>query len=165
MKPKGIIIHHSLTKDGKSVDWDGIRKYHTSYRHNGEIVSKARFAALKAAGAKGLESPWSDIGYHAGVERVNGALTTFTGRPIDQTGAHCVGKNDHLGICIVGNFDIAPPDDELLAYFATVVAGYLCLCNLGVGDIRRHHDFAAKSCPGKQFPWERFITLVQAEVP
>lgn len=161
MKPKGIIVHHSLTKDGNTVDWDGIKKYHTSYRHNGEVVTKDRFTTLQAAGAKGLESPWSDIGYHLGVERVGGVLTAYTGRPIDQTGAHCAGKNDYLGVCIVGNFDLAPPDDHLLECAAKLVAGHLRLCNLGIETIHRHHDYAAKSCPGKLFPWERFLDLVR----
>lgn len=161
MKPTGIIIHHSLTKDGKTVDWDGIKKYHTSYRHNGVVVKKEEFIRLQTAGAKGLESPWADIAYHAGVERINGVLTQLTGRSLTATGAHCVGHNDTVGICIVGNFDAAPPDDELLAYSANVTAGYLRLCSLGVDTVHRHHDYAAKSCPGKLFPWERFMELVR----
>lgn len=160
-KPAGVIIHHSLTRDGKTVDWDGIKKYHTSYRHNGEMITKDRFMTLQAAGAKGLESPWSDIGYHAGVERINGVLTTLTGRPLNMTGAHCSGKNDHLGICIVGNYDLVVPDDELLTYSAEVAAGYLRLLNLGVDTMHRHHEYHPKSCPGKLFPWERFRTLVR----
>jgi hypothetical protein len=138
MKPIGIVIHHSLTKDGQTVDWDGIKHYHMQ------------------------EKGWSDIGYHAGVERINGELTTLTGRPIDMVGAHTIGHNDTLGICIVGNFDQAPPDEELLTYAAQVTAGYLRLAGLPVESIHRHHEYAEKSCPGKLFPWEHFIELVQA---
>jgi len=139
MKPTGIIIHHSLTKDGKTADWDAIKRYHmTDPKHM-----------------------WSDIGYHAGVERINGVLTSLTGRPINQTGAHCVGHNDTIGICIVGNFDLAAPDNELLRYAAALVAGYLRMFELPVASIHKHHDYAAKSCPGSQFPWPQFIALVQ----
>ncbi len=137
MKPTGIIIHHSLTKDGKSVDWDAIRRYHMQ------------------------EKGWSDIGYHAGVERVNGELTAHAGRPLDMTGAHCLGHNDTIGICIVGNFDVAPPDDETLRYAASLTAGYLRMFALPVSSIHKHHEFHPKSCPGTQFPWVQFIKYVE----
>lgn len=162
MTPQGIVIHHSLTKDGKTVDWEGIRKYHTSYRHYGEVVTKDRFVTLQAAGARGLESPWSDIGYHAGIERVNGVLTLMTGRDLSKYGAHCAGKNDHIGICLVGNFDLAPPDDATLSLAATLTAGYLKRFKLSADTVHRHHDFAAKSCPGKLFPWAKFMEKVRA---
>lgn len=136
MKPTGIIIHHSLTKDGKTVDWDAIKRYHMT-------VNK-----------------WADIGYHVGVERINGVLTSLTGRPINMTGAHCLGHNDTIGICIVGNFDLAPPDDDLLRYAANLTAGYLRMFDLPFDSIHRHHDYAAKSCPGKLFPWNKFCDYV-----
>lgn len=47
MKPSGVIIHHSLTRDGKTVDWNAIDKYHRE--------------------VKG----WKKVGYHCGVERIN----------------------------------------------------------------------------------------------
>lgn len=140
MKPTGIIIHHSLTKDGKTVDWDAIKRYHID--HN----------------------KWSDIGYHVGVERINSVLTSLTGRPINQIGAHCLGHNDTIGICIVGNFDLAPPDHDLLRYAAELTANYLFMFGLNISTIHRHHDYAAKSCPGTKFPWERFIGLVQGAI-
>lgn len=136
MKPSGIVIHHSLTKDGKTVDWDGIKRYHMQ------------------------EKGWADIGYHAGVERINGVLTALTGRPLDMIGAHCLGHNDCLGICIVGNFDLAPPDDETLRYAAALVSGYLRMFDLEIDSIHRHHEYAPKSCPGTQFPWDTFIGYV-----
>ena len=137
MKPSGVIIHHSLTKDGKTVDWDGIKRYHMQ------------------------EKGWSDIGYHLGVERINGVLTALTGRPLDKIGAHCLGHNDCIGICIVGNFDLAPPDDETLRYAAALVSGYLRMFELEVASIHRHHEYHPKSCPGTRFPWETFIAYVE----
>lgn len=138
MKPRGVIIHHSLTKDGKTVDWDGIKRYHMQ------------------------EKGWSDCGYHCGVERINGVLTTLTGRPLDMIGAHCLGHNDTIGICIVGNYDLTPPDDEMLRYAANVAAGYLRMFSLPIETLHRHHDYAEKSCPGELFPWVKFVSYVEA---
>lgn len=156
MKPKGIVTHHSLTKDGLVADWYGIKKYHMSYRYQGNVITEAQFLEMSKKGVKGLEKPWADIGYHAGVERVNGILTAHTGRSAAMAGAHCVGKNDHLGICIIGNFDIAPPDDELLRYAAALHTGYMRIWDLPLTSVHRHHDFHPKSCPGLKFPWEEF---------
>lgn len=136
MKPIGVTIHHSLTKDGKTVDWDAIKRYHVET--NG----------------------WSDIGYHIGVERINGLLTCLTGRPINQTGAHCKGHNNTIGICIVGNFDIAPPDNSLLRYSAVVAAAQLRMFDLPVSSVHKHHEYHPKSCPGTQFPWNTFISYI-----
>ena len=140
MKPTGIIIHHSLTKDGIAADWDAIKRYHmTDPQHM-----------------------WSDIGYHAGVERINGTLTALTGRPVNQIGAHCQGHNDTIGICIVGNFDQTPPDDELLRYAAALTAGFCRMFDFTVDHIHKHHEYATKSCPGAAFPWTLFLKYVEA---
>ena len=80
----GIVIHHSLTKDQTTNDWDSIKKYH-------------------------LSSGWQDIGYHFGIERIGEDWTYQVGRPLSMTGAHTKGFNEtHLGICVVGNFDNQP---------------------------------------------------------
>jgi hypothetical protein len=94
-RPAWIVIHHSLSPDGVTRDWDAIRRYHVET--NG----------------------WNDIGYHAGIERVSGVLTTQKGRDDLVIGAHCkeIGMNSiSIGICVVGNFDISPPDKETLLY-------------------------------------------------
>ena len=141
MIPEGVIIHHSLTKDGKTVDWDAIKNYHVK-------VNK-----------------WNDIGYHAGVERIDGKLTILTGRPINVEGGHTKGHNNTVGICIVGNFDLAPPDDEMLRYSAILAAGYLRMFKLPVETLHMHGEFASyKSCPGTQFPWDLFKQYVKEAI-
>lgn len=138
-KPDGIIIHHSLTKDGKTCDWDAIRRYHMT----------------------APEYMMDDIGYHAGVERINGVVTTLTGRPINCRGGHTKNHNNTLGICIGGNFDLAPADDALLYAASDLVRGWMNMFPwLTAADVHRHSEYAPKSCPGLLFPWERFIKLV-----
>jgi hypothetical protein len=140
LRPEGIVVHHSLTKDGQVVDWDAIKRYHMT----------------------APEFMMDDIGYHGGVERINGKVTILTGRPINKMGGHTKGKNNMLGLCIVGNYDNNPPDDELLRSAATMVRAWLYMFpHLTVDDVFEHHTFATyKSCPGKAFPWEHFIAMV-----
>ena len=141
--PKRIIVHHSLTKDGPTVSWGAIRKYHKQ--------------TMK----------WAGIGYHAGVELVmsGGELyyEILMGRMWDVSGAHTRGHNQNsLGICFIGNYDRIPPRKEMLETGAKVIALWLKLFGLTVEDIYSHHNFNInKSCPGKMFDMEHLIRLVQ----
>jgi len=84
-KPKYIIIHHSLSPDKSTRDWEGLRKYH-------------------------LEKGWLDIGYHYGFEKIDKSYMIRTGRPQNVEAAHALGfNNKSIGICIVGNFDLETP--------------------------------------------------------
>src|SRR5262245_44324547 len=100
MKPTHIVIHHSQTKDTKTVDWDAIKKYHKET--NG----------------------WSDIGYHYGIESVDGVLAMRVGRPPDVPGAHCKDlemNKKSLGVCLVGNYDLVTPSADRLKALADLV--------------------------------------------
>lgn len=46
-----------------------------------------------------IERGWSDIGYHFVIER-NGALKK--GRDLDRVGAHTLGHNKDIGLCLCG---------------------------------------------------------------
>ncbi len=138
MKPKRIILHHSLTSDSQTVSWNAIRKYHIET--NG----------------------WKEIGYHAGLELVGDHYEIFTGRMMNEKGAHCEGQNyDSIGICFVGNFDISEPPPEQWNVGVKLVA---CLCDIlsiPPSMIFGHNDFnPAKSCPGTKFFTYGFIKQV-----
>jgi len=144
MRIEWIVLHHTLTKDGKTVSWQAIRDYHVN--HNG----------------------WRDIGYHFGMERVNNRYEILVGRPIGEIGAHTRGLNNNsIGIAIVGNFDEKPinshqlhlllrfihslakvfsiPAERVIGHreaFVLVEKGY-------ISEYYRKHN--RKSCPGWRF--------------
>lgn len=92
-KASYVIVHHSATKDGKTVNTRAIKKYH-----------------IRVKG-------WSNIGYHFLCERVGDTYHIEVGRPMNEPGAHCRdgGFNfKSIGVCMIGNFDLAePPKDQL----------------------------------------------------
>ncbi len=154
MNPQYIVIHHSLTKDGKTVDWEAIRKYHRDI--NG----------------------WTDIGYHYGIDRVGQGLLLQIGRPESQSGAHC--KEMHLnlksiGICVVGNFDLAPPGLEIMRFLAEICRRKVAEYGIPVNSILGHREVGLmagfdwkkgqyKSCPGKYFPMDTLRAMLSGEL-
>jgi hypothetical protein len=153
------MIHHSATKDGQTVSWQAIRRYHMSWRHRGEIVTPQDAAKLMLAGER-VERPWEDTGYHCGVELVNDHLEALLGRPENERAAACKEADMNaraLHVCVVGNFDIAPPDDALLRFLARyVVRPWLVRYDIPAERIVGHRDYAPyKSCPGALFDLDR----------
>ena len=132
MKIDRIIIHHSLTKDSETVSWGAIRDFHVQ------------------------TNKFKDIGYHFGVENLRGQTEILVGRMPDETGAHCAGHNTgSIGICLVGNFDEAPPPAESWD-LAVKLCRYL-VRQFGVKEILGHTELnPGKSCPGKMFNMTRF---------
>lgn len=120
---------------------------------------------------------FKDVAYHAVIERVKGVLTAQKGRNDNETGAHCVemGMNSRsIGICVVGNFDLAPPDSETLLFLRDMCFAYMVNYNISPIRVIGHRDAGLmvgydwrrfgstgirqfKTCPGEKFPMEAFI--------
>ena len=133
MIPKNIIIHHSLTKDSQTVSWSAIRRYHIE------------------------ENGWTDIGYHYGLELIGDHYEVLMGRPENTAGAHCAGRNaESLGICFVGNYDLAPPPDAMMRRAVEVFYPIMRRLAIPPENVFGHRVFSQKTCPGAQFPLERF---------
>ncbi len=167
-----IIIHHSLSADGAEHNWEAIRRFHMSWRYNGNTITPEKAEVLQAE-RKPVVAPWSDIGYHFGVENVGGQYVVKTGRPLDKRGAH-VGDGGFniksIGICAVGNFDKAEPPEEqwwttiflvrrLREHYATknnpipvvhVLGHREAQAIAGVDKLQR------KSCPGDRWNMDKF---------
>lgn len=155
MTVKAVVWHHSATQDGEAKDWAAILAYHTSFRVDGKSVSEVEYEArlVQGLGTK-FERPWSDIGYHFGIERVGGGSPiVIQGRPVTKEGAHCKGMNGKaLGVCVVGNFDLEPPDHDQLTAAVLLAQRLNAQFNLGPVNHHYHRQFADKTCPGSKFP-------------
>lgn len=104
---------------------------------------------------------WRGIGYHFvignGQGMGDGAIEpTFRWRE-QSAGAHAgVGEyNTHgIGICLVGDFDKAPPTAAQLAAAKRLVSVLKAQHGIDSARVVRHGDVKATACPGKLFPFE-----------
>lgn len=126
MKPEYIIIHHSAGTDHPTLDWQGIRKWHIE--NNG----------------------WSDIGYHFGIEKVNGQYEILVGRMLNEIGSHASGHNSNsIGICCIGNYEIDKPDDTLISLLRRLINSLCSVFGIEEENVIGHRDTKATACPGK----------------
>jgi N-acetylmuramoyl-L-alanine amidase len=135
--PKGIVVHHSASSDGTTLDMGTIRKIHIQ------------------------ENGWEDIGYHFLIEKVGDSVVVVPGRSLMYTGAHCPGANDHIGICVVGNFSTAEPPGAKMDKLFNLIKGLIFIYGFSIDRIAKHSDYKATECPGKLFPWESLMKRVQ----
>lgn len=142
LTPKKVIIHHSATQDTGTLSWDAIRRYHVE--HNG----------------------WSDIGYHAGIEQVQGHPVCLFGRPDVLPGAHTIGENGRsLGFVFVGDYDVVEPSHVILRTAARrVLAPWLLRFGLRPDHVVPHSDFAYKTCPGSRFDMDKLRYFIRLEM-
>lgn len=156
-----VIVHHSLTGDRLNTDTVAIRRFHTSFRQGGDIISEQDYYDKQEAGESGLVRPWKDIGYHWLVEKLSdGIPTLIQGRSMMMHGAHCreQGMNRRgIGLCVIGNFDLAPPPEAVFEKAADSVS-YLCrMYRIPIENVHGHRDFSTyKSCPGNKFDMDYF---------
>jgi len=126
-----LVLHHSLTSDNVLLaDSIAIRKYHMET--NG----------------------WADIGYHYVIEKVAGIVTTSVGRPLQNSGAHCIeaGMNEKsIGICVVGNFDETLPSLDLTKYVAQLCMAFMVNYNIPAWKVIGHRDAGMMA----GFDWRR----------
>ena len=99
---------------------------------------------------------WKGIGYNFYV-RKDGKI--YQGRPEWAVGAHATGYNDKsIGVCAEGNFEAEKmPEAQKKAITELVRELKQKYPN---AQIKRHKDFAATSCPGKNYPFNEIIQAV-----
>jgi len=158
-----VVVHHSLTEDSNKPlpDAVAIRKFHTSYRQGGNIISEEEYKKLSSEGSWGLSRPWRDIGYHWIIETLSDDRPwVLQGRSMMLAGAHTreQGMNRKgIGVCVVGNFDKAPPPEDTLEKTAAHVSWLCRMYHIPIENVKGHRDYATyKSCPGTQFDMNYF---------
>ena len=169
-KTSWIVIHHSFGPDRVTRDFDGIKKYHMSYRYKGDIITQEQYWLHQKAGeTAGLELPWKNIGYHFVVEKIGDRYEVIAGRAIGEVGAHCHGFNEKsIGICFVGNYDDAPPSSDML-FTGTSLCRQLCKEFLiPIDQVIGHresypllHVPVEKTCPGSKFDMDAFRNQIK----
>ena len=121
-KTDAIVIHH-VGNTNRNVNSAAIHRWH---KQNG----------------------WAGIGYHY-VIRKDGTIEQ--GRPLNMVGAHCYNQNEHtVGICVVGNFELARPTNEQFRATERLVGA---VCNIyGINPNEKtvfgHRDYNDTNCPG-----------------
>jgi hypothetical protein len=157
--PTRIIVHCSATADGRTYSWAAIRAYHRSWRYQGNTITEADAKRLIAAGAKGVEPPWSEIGYHGGIEDVAGRLILSQGRAPWLVGAHCAasGRNlDSVGLCVVGCYDQQPPSPTVYGATVAVLAAWCWHYRITPDRVSGHREWDdRKTCPGLCWDMDR----------
>lgn len=150
------VVHHSLTPDQLLPDVVAIDRFHTSYRQGGNIITPDEYYEKKEAGEAHLVTPWRAIGYHWLIDKLSdGKPRLIQGRSMMMVGAHCPeqGMNRRgIGVCIVGNFDEAPPPEDSFEKAADTVAWLCRMYRIPLDNVLAHRDCATyKSCPGEKF--------------
>jgi hypothetical protein len=126
--PSKIILHCSATADSGTVSWGAIRRYHVE------------------------EKGWDDIGYHYGIEWADHDNIILQGRKPNRKGAHCLaaGRNsDSLGVCVVGDYDVVPPDPAKYGITIEFLAMLCFIFQIPPEEVYGHREFeSGKTCPG-----------------
>lgn len=138
-----VVVHHSATTQGSVESID--RNHKARRDSNG--------------------NPWLGIGYHFVIGNGEGmpdGEVAATFRWLEQLpGAHAGSKlyNDFgIGVCLIGNFENAPPSEKQTAALKTLIKQLTQRCEIRPTDVIAHGDIRQTACPGKLFPRNQFVT-------
>jgi len=144
----GVILHHTATSasaEGKPMDAAAID---ASHDRRGWGISDGHQTY--------------HIGYHFLILPDG---TVQSGRPEWMPGAHTKGRNQYLGVCLVGNFSSkANPDGDMQPDRPTIaqldaldkLLGKLMRRHgFSADEVHGHSEFGATECPGDRFDIDR----------
>jgi len=135
-----VVIHHSGTARGNAQDMD---RYHRVHRR--------------------MEN---GLGYHFVIGNGNGMRdgdivigARWTGQ-LDGGHLASAAQNRYaIGICLVGNFDEAPPTARQLESLRALVQYLQRRCNIRAAGVTTHTRINVRptACPGRHFPTDAFL--------
>jgi prepilin-type N-terminal cleavage/methylation domain-containing protein len=135
-----IVVHHSFTGAGSMESFD---RYHK-------------------------QKGWLGVGYHFVIGNGHGSpdgATEVTFRWERQIhGAHAGVReyNEHgIGICLVGDFQNGYPTEKQIASLVSLVNYLQERCHIPTSNIWLHRQLKTTLCPGKNFPFYEFISLLE----
>lgn len=117
-----VVIHH-VGSTNKNVNSAAIHRWH-------------------------VKNGWKGIGYHY-VIRKDGTIER--GRPLESVGAHCYNQNEHtVGICVVGNFELARPTHEQFRSVEQLVGAICGIYSINPNErtVVGHKYYNKTDCPG-----------------
>lgn len=132
MRPKFIIIHHTVSKrDNTSV-------------HDVNNWHKARWNWESSMGHY--------MGYHF---LITGDGKIHQGAKPTEERAHTIGYNDKaIGICLTGNFETEKPNERQLNSLSNLLEKLSEKYNIPKYNIRGHRELSQTLCPGENlFNW------------
>lgn len=139
-KWKYIVIHHSYTEAGSEKTFDD---YHRNVRG------------------------WQGVGYDFvignGHGSADGAIEVTFRWETQIQGAHAGDEeyNQHgIGICLVGNYERGYPTEKQMAALVSLVSYLQEKCKIPTANVMLHRHIKSTRCPGKNFPFYRFISLL-----
>jgi N-acetyl-anhydromuramyl-L-alanine amidase AmpD len=172
MKKTHIVVHHSLSPDGKAFDWGGIRKFHMSWRDPQGNVLTQEEGLRRQLQNEPVTAPWRDIGYHFGVELISDNHEILVGRWVDEDGAHCPELKMNqvgIGVCVVGNYDEQVPCSGAWNKAIGLVKRLIQAYDIPVENVLGHGEVQKlagnswqKTCPGKTFHMDKFRADLRA---
>ncbi|MEZ6064454.1 MAG: peptidoglycan recognition family protein [Planctomycetaceae bacterium] len=147
---KFVIVHHSATKTGSVESIDRAHRQRRDARGN----------------------PWRGIGYHFVIGNGQGmddgeVRPTF--RWTEQaSGAHAgIGNfNEYgVGICLIGNFEDAPPTEKQLAAVRKLIMELRTEYGINRDAVLSHRDVRATACPGEHLNLDAIAGPEQVIMP
>jgi N-acetyl-anhydromuramyl-L-alanine amidase AmpD len=136
-----VVIHHSSTRSGSEASFD---RYHRN------------------------KLGWRGVGYHFVIGNGHGSpdgKVEVTFRWEKQLhGAHAGVDlyNQHgIGICLVGDYETSYPTRKQITSLAALVNYLQKRCSIPTASILLHRHVRNTKCPGANFPFYEFISLLE----